>query len=76
MVASGYLKITNEWNMNGISIAISWDNGCNDDLGRFHHDLTTTETHRWLWKEGDSSPFVALIQVSEILKFAQMVASG
>ena len=66
MVASGYLKIAIEWNMNGISIVISWDNGCNDDLGKFHHDravfsLTIDDGY------GESSPFMALFQVSELL---------
>ena len=42
------------------------------DLGRFHHDLTSRPNlESWL-SLGKSSPFMALIQVSEILKFTQM----
>ena len=36
-------------------------------LGKFHHDLTTTEPWKSWWGFGESSHFMALIQMSELL---------
>ena len=36
-------------------------------LGKFHHDLTTTEPWKSWFMLGESSPFMALIQISELL---------
>ena len=38
----------------------------NIELGRFDHDLATTEPWESLFFIGKSSPFLALIQVSEL----------
>ena len=36
-------------------------------LGKFHHELTTSEPWKSWFLYGKSSPFMALIQISEIL---------